>query len=503
VPAALLFGALGVTPLRSWDFWWHAAIGRLVDATGTVPTENLFLYTMEADHPSFIQPWLSQWALYVLEDALGLNAVLLLRNAAAGVAWAVLTWWAQRRAGSWQVAAVLALLVVPFGFLYIGARTHLLAWPLFLPCLALCYGVRSGRLSPFWLLALPGITALWVNLHGSFLIPSLIALAFLVDSGWQRLLGELEVPHGYWLIALVGSLGASVANPHGLEVWRYLVELSSNQVIQNTVTEWMPVTLGRPSFLGPLFYGLLLGGAALFGLGRSRFEAVDALLFFGFALMAALHARSLLWFALAVPVTLAPCASAVVDRWSAAADVDEPDPESRVSSLIHGTLIAAFVVSAVAVQPWTDDHELALSFRSDVRAKSPMIGLVPAEAPVDAIWLLKAAPTKRLRLFHDHRAPGFLIYHLQGVEPSQMVFVDNRVELPPAALWSEFERAGDAEDWRETFDEYDVNGAVLMHSTQGALVDEMEDSDQWRRLYNTDEYVVFLRRGFADTHPKR
>jgi hypothetical protein len=84
-----------------------------------------------------------------------------------------------------------------------------------------------------------------------------------------------------------------------------------------------------------------------------------------------------------------------------------------------------------------------------------------------------------------------------------MVFVDNRVELPPAALWSEFERAGDAEDWRETFDEYDVNGAVLMRSTQGALVDEMEDSDQWRRLYNTDEYVVFLKRGFADTDSRR
>ncbi|MGM0556674.1 MAG: hypothetical protein ACQEVA_09885 [Myxococcota bacterium] len=491
IPAVLMLGALGVTPLRSWDFWWHAAIGRLISATGTVPTENLFLYTMEVDHPSFIQPWLSQLLLYQIEDAAGLNVVLLLRNLLAGAAWAGLTWWATRRSGIIQLGALLALLVLPFGFLYIGARTHLFAWPLLLACLALCYAVRSGRLSPFWLLGLPAITAIWVNLHGSFVVPALVALAFWADALWARFDGNADVPHGFWLVAMLGALGASIANPHGLEVWAYLIELSSNQVIQNTLTEWMPVTLARPSFLGPLFYGLLVVGAAVFGLGRDKFEVVDALLFYGFAVMAALHARSLLWFALVLPVALAPCAGAI---WQQHVGSDDDAPPSRVASVLHGAVVLLLVAGALTLQPWTNNHDIALKFREDVRQRSPMTGLVPADVPVDAIWVLKTRPVERLRLFHDHRSPGFLIYELQGAQPTPMVFVDNRVELPSAALWSEFERAGDADGWRQTFREYDINAAVLMTESQSPLIAAMEDRNDWRRLYKTDEYVVYLRR---------
>ncbi len=497
IPAAILLGALGVTPLRSWDFWWHASIGRLIDATGSIPSQNLFLYTLEADHPSFIQPWLSQWLLFRLEDAAGLHVVLLLRNVLAGAAWAGLTWWASRRAGAGeasavQVGALLALVAMPFGFLYIEARTHLFVWPLFLACLALCYAVRAGRLRPLWLVAVPAITVIWVNLHGSFLVPALIALAFLADSAWVRLRGDTPVSHGMWLVALVGALAASAANPHGVEVWSYLIELSSNQVIQQTITEWMPVSLERPPLLGPLFYGVLVAGAVVFGVARERFEAVDALLFFGFGLMAALHARSLLWFALAVPVVLAPCAGALKRRWSSAVEADD-DP-SRIASMIHGAAVLALVGGALALQPWTSEHDLALKFRDDVRTRSPMTGLVPAALPVDAIWVLKTSPVESLRLFHDHKSPGYLIYELQGEEPSQMVFVDNRVELPSAALWSEFERVGEAEGWQQTVREYDINAAVLMPETQAPLVEAMEDSEDWRRLYKTDQYVVYRRR---------
>lgn len=494
LPTALILGALGVTPLRSWDFWWHAAIGRLISATGSIAAENLFLYTMEADHPSHIQPWLSQVLLFQIEDVAGLNAVLLLRNLLAGAAWAGLTWWATRRSGAVQLGALLALAALPFGFLYIGARTHLFAWPLFLACLALCYAVRSGRLSPFWLLGLPAITALWVNLHGSFLVPALIALAFWADALWLRFRGEADVPHGFWLVGMLGALGASIANPHGLDVWTYLIELSSNQVIQNTLTEWMPVTLSRPPFLGPLFYGLLIAGAAIFGLGRDKFEVVDALLFYGFALMAALHARSLLWFALVLPIALAPCAGAVWGgRPDAHGETEDIGP-TRAASAVHIGLIVALLGGAFGLQPWKSNHKIALEFRQDLRKRSPMTGLVTADVPVDAIWVLKAVPAERLRLFHDHRSPGFLIYELQDTQPSQMVFVDNRVELPSPDLWRTFDRVGDAREWSETFHEHDINAAVLTRETQAPLIAAMEDAEDWRRLYKTDDYVVFLKR---------
>lgn len=489
LPAALLLGALGVTPLRSWDFWWHAAMGRLIDARGAVPAENLFLYTMAVDHPSVVQPWLAQLWLYWLEDGAGLEGVLLVRNLLGGLGWALLTGWCVKRAGVRQAGAVLALCTMPIGFLYIGARTHLFAWPLLMAVLWVCYACRDGRVRAGWLLAIPVMVGLWANLHGSFVVGLLVLLAFAADAVWRAHRGGERVGRAWWGGVLVLSAAATQATPLGWGVWGYMVDVATHPVIQETRTEWMPVAWDRPEVIGPLFWGLVAVGVAVMARERGRVQAVDVLLFGGFSVMAAMQARALLWFAVVYPVAMAPAVGGLVARWRG--EREEPRP-SRAQSAVHAVVVLMMAGCALGVQPWRGDHALAALLRGDVRQETPMRGLVPADTPVEAIWLLRGAGGAGPRLFHDHRSPGFLLYHLQEGDPRPMVFVDNRVELASPALWERFEEVSQGRGWREDFDGYDLGGAVLSTRVQQGLIDELERADDWQRLYRGEGYAVFM-----------
>lgn len=490
LPPALIAAGYALLPLQSWDYWWHLAIGRLIDVEGRVPRRALFLYTMEADAPSIVQPWLAQWILYRIHEAFGLRANLALRGVlVAGALW-VTTWAAlgrsRARLACVLVAAVSGFLALPL----LDVRTSLFVLPLFVGLFVLGRRVAAARSVRAWLAAFPIVAALWANLHGSFVLPALLAGLFGVASLMR---GEANAAAGpgslVWGLVAAVSLAAPLVHPRGIEVWRYVYRVATDPVVREGVTEWGPTTLAYPSVAGPLFYVVWIGGAALMWVHRRSLSWSDAIAFFVFGAMAALQARWLVWFALAAPIVLSPALEP--DR----APERSPDQIASEGGRWWGAgVAAAAVVASVALQPiWPWWPSIAVRHATvPVRSEGRYAGSVLEETPVDSLAFLREQ-SPPARMFHDERYAGFLLFHLLDERPRRIVFVDQRVELPGESIWSTYRETIRGRDWRSTFEKYDIRLALLNRRRQARLAGALDEARDWRELHRSGANLLYVR----------
>lgn len=491
LPFALVALGFGLLPLKSWDYWWHIAFGRMIAATHEAPHHAHWLYTMPADASSWVQPWLSQWVLFKIHDTFGLHGVLLLRNALATFAFGGLGLWAARRAQSQMTGAILTLFLSAFGFFTIAARSHLIAWPLFFVIVPVAYALRAGRVPSAALVVFPLVTGLWSNLHGTFPVPLVIAAAFAGAEFVDRLRGgATHVARGpswkLWAATTVASVAATGLNPRGFEVWDYLLLMAANRELRETVTEWWPTTPWSPEVFGALFYVMLLGGLALMWRQRARLDYADLFMVLWTALLTIPQARFMLWFCLAFGIAVAPYL-----RRAQPTPTEQP---STASQAVNVVIVASLLLVALAVQPWGDANRFAAALQAaPARTSPPDLGLAQADAPYDAIPLIQAHFDKTPRLFHDHRNAGFLLFHLDVQPYEQVVFLDNRVELPPYSDWRRFDAIGRGENAEAELDELKVEAVVTSYHAHEGLIDVLKDSPHWTCPVDRDGYVLCWR----------
>src|SRR5262249_21441306 len=149
----------------------------------------------------------------------------------------------------------------------LALRPQLFAIALFAAVLAI---LAARARHPRRLLLLPLIAIAWANLHGSF--PLIVVLLGL---GWADELGRVLVARaairpghgparataairgstGIALFAAISAL-ATLATPFGIDGWRYVEHLASDQTVTSAVSEWRPPSPLDP--VGALFYLSLL-----------------------------------------------------------------------------------------------------------------------------------------------------------------------------------------------------------------------------------------------------
>src|SRR4051812_37461722 len=324
VPLALWVGAAvyaifvlaGNHLLIDPDTMWQITVGQWILDHGTVPTTDVYSFTMRG------QPWIStQWLAqvgYALAYGLaGWTGPVVLASLCIALSFALFTLFLARHFNDSTtlvfVAAALAL-TAP----HLLARPHVLALPVMLAWVAaLVRAADRGHAPPFRLLPL---IALWANLHGGFVLGLALIAPFAVDAvlnagGLRRKPLALR-----WAAFALAALTASCITPYG---WNSL--LASRKILAlgealPLIMEWRPADF---SSVGPLEICLLLG----FGLALYRgisLPPMRILLLLGMLHMGLSQARSLETLALLVPLFLArPLA-----RQLGAADREKPTAAS-------------------------------------------------------------------------------------------------------------------------------------------------------------------------------
>lgn len=495
-----VFGCLGaLVPIGPLDFWWHMAIGREIARSGSVPTTDLFSWTLPPNTPFFYQSWLSEWLFYQLHTLGGLGAIVVTRNLLLVSAYALIGLDARRRSRSWRLAA---LAIGGAGLMTLNnltVRPQMFSWLLFAATWALLSRFRAEAdaqqdrpLQGRYLLLVPLLMCAWVNLHGAFAVGlGLIGLTVAGETlklliGWrgrdERALRRSRVMW-LWLIgALSGA--ALLINPRGLAVIGYVGRLVGNPAVRQLVVEWQPTDL--LTFPGVLIPFALTLAAWLWRRRPERFDPTDALLLLAFAWLAWRGQRNVIWFGMVAW----PIVAGLLARPLHTARPFRRAPAPGVP-LINYAAMLGLGLPLLAVQP---PFKAALDLPPVFAGLGHSVAegsLIDQSTPVAAVeWLRDHPLPADARLFHDMGYGSYLVWAL----PEVRVSIDPRIELYPLADWQRYQRITRNQNALAELADLQATHALLSRLDQPELIETLAaPGSGWTQRYADDRAVFFER----------
>lgn len=446
------------------DLSYHIRLGEQI-LHGALPRVDTF--TFSAPGAGWTdQQWLAQAVLAAVYRAGGWNSVVLLKAALTGGTF-VFVFLACRASGaSPRAAAGLTVASYLLSSQNLGMRPQLLAVPLFAATLWIS---ATRRRHPRRQLAIPLLVVIWANVHGSFLLGPVIV-------GFDWLEDRRDHAPGARRTLLIGvaAAAATLVTPFGVGVWIYTATIGTNPTITRFASEWEPTTIR--SFTGA---GLFVSAAFVTWLVARRPEPVPwpTLLrlacFFALALPAI---RGVVWWGLVAPVTVAgllrPAPSVASDGGGS------PAAERRGSPVMNLTMVAIVIAAAALALPW---WRATPARQASAVLKEAPEGIAAAtsrvSAPGDHIWV-------------DQVWASWFEFRL----PDRLVFVDSRIEVYPARVWTDYlDAANGREGWQGILDRWDVDVVVLSPGQSGELVERIGRDPGWRRTYQDADGSVFVR----------
>jgi hypothetical protein len=457
------------------------ATGRLIVQEGAIPAVDMFSYT-QAGAPFYNQGWLAQVLLYGLYDLGGVPLILVVQSAVITLAYGLLLWLCIRRSGALRLSVAVLLLTLPLVFGNWNVRPQSYAFPLFAGFLVILTTWRTGHSRHGLLWLLPLLMALWVNIHGSFVLGGVLVALTFVGEGLRRLFAPrqpgAETPAPPLRILFFwGALTAAalLLNPRHIEVIGYVRDLLNTSAVTNLVTEWAPPT--RDTFTGRIFFLTVMASVALLSYARRPPDPIDLLLVGALFWLALGAERHIVWFGMVlVPLLTVQAASLV------AAPEGKPRRSAPGLPAMNAMLIGLLGLLLLLALPWVKPH-LGLP---------PEIGrLLAAETPVAAVDYLRAEPEPQRpeRLFHTIGAGSYLTWAV----PEQPVFIDTRIELYPLAQWRDYLSLNAGRNVDELLNKYLIDGLLLDNEQQAELLTYAEAAPEWEVRYR-DAWHTYLAR---------
>ena len=442
---------LGPRLLNDPDSYSHIAVGSWILAHGSLPTSDLFSFSMHGA-PWIAFEWLSE-VIYAAVYALsGWGGTVTLASAMIALALGL-----QMHVLLRKLPPMPALLIVVAAIVLLAphmlARPHVLTLPVMVIWTAALVDCMDRRAPPpYW--ALP-LLVLWANLHGSVVLGlGLIGPAVLEQvlaetrNEWPRVLMR-------WLPFTALAIAACCLTPYGAETLLMPFTTLGLGRGLNWIQEWRPQDFSHVS----AFELLLLAG--LLGLSRGvRLPAVRVLVMLGLLHFALAQARNIDLLAMLAPLYLA----APLARQFGAATMDDAAGPARGLKLA----VLAVMIAATALAQVRD-------MRPD-RRNTP-------ETAIAAAGLANAGP-----VLNDYTFGGYLIF--AGIP----TFIDGRGELfggPFIERYNLDVSLADLNDFLRLLDQYKIEATLLQPSTPAvALLDRLPD---WQRVYGDDVAVVHKR----------
>lgn len=489
-PALLLLPLLAVLGLTFFfaptdpDYWWHARTGQLISETGQLPRTDIYSFA-SADTPWITHEWLTELLLYRIERTFGYVANVGL-FAALGALTALLVYLHGRQRGIGHVGAVM-LMLWSFAILLplANVRPQMITVCATALCALLITMYRNGARRALW--ALPPLFALWVNLHGGYVIGLALLGLTLLGEG-IALVHRPGHDRRARLRAISPLLGASILaacatllNPHGLEALRYpLSYIGSGNPSQRYVAEWQSPNFHEAAFL-PFAAALLLG--LYLGVRQRPFGWPEALWACGFAFLGLQSIRHIPLFAVVVMPLLASGLAAASKEWPLT-----PWQQRRWQA-IRRTLLPVSVLLPLAL--------IGLACGTTTIRQQLQLGQAPGTAgyPAGAVAFLRAHsadPALQGRLFNEYRWAGYLIYSFY---PERQVFISAQGTDPYGAhLFVPYRRAIRLEPgWRATLDDWRIN--LVLVDKDGPLATVLTEDAGWREVYVGAVERLFVRQG--------
>lgn len=495
VPIFLVVGFGFLLKLRLVDFWWHLKIGEIIVNTRAIPRTDLFSFTA-AGQPFILQNWLVEVLYYLTYRAGGLPLLVTL-NAALLVAALLPVYSLCRRSTNRLRLGVVVAILPAVSLIYFGSvRSQVFSFALLSAFYWILHHYHRRQRDLLW--ALPVLMALWVNLHGAFVIGLALIGLFLCCEAASRLFygaqsntlttGELSK---LGLILMLTAL-ATLVNPETYRVYGYILAVATNPASQALVVEWQPPRVDELEslllFYGPFFISLLV---LLYA--RRRPLLIELALFLAFAIFGLKALRNGVWFTLIAAPILARHLPTIrvwdfiqplrrfrlVDSfilWVAR----RKDAVVPIRYRLNRQIALVMLTILVLVSPWIYPHLGNKLFGSTLWEPS---------TPVGAMDYIQQ---QRLQgnIFHPQIYGDYLIWRLW---PQQRSFIDGRVHLFDNSVIRDYRLAFNDPHWDERLARYDIRYLLLskVEEENHLMADTARTSNNWQVLYEDEQSILF------------
>ncbi len=447
----LLGFRIGVLPIGDNSMFTHLRTGIDMAAGDGIPSSDPYSYTARGTD-WVVQSWLPEWTygwLYRLADM----RLVVLQQA---ILIALLAWLVARlaRAGSPVRTAASATLAVALGAAYWSPRPLIFG----LICMALTVTVVERRRTP-WLL-LP-IVWLWVNSHGSFPL-GLVWLGARAAGEWLDWKDRPRETARYIWGFLVG-LGVAIVNPLGARLLLFPLTLGEKRTAFDAIVEWK-----SPDFhIAQNRVALLALTVILVLLFRARLTWRDAVPTMAFLVMSLYSVRNMPLLAIVV----APVLARILRRPEGGRPRPVPTERqlrlNRMMALLIASMFVVFGASALAGDP-----------------------LNTTRYPEEAVtWLEENGLLEEsTRLAHQDFVGNYLELRY-GRDVA--VFIDDRIDLYPVELTTDYVRLLQGREVFEILDRHRVD--IVLWELDRALPEQLRLSADWLESYRDDRWIVFRR----------
>jgi len=457
------------------DLWGHVKFGEDIWRTGRVIQPDTYSY-LTGGQAWINHEWLAEVTFYRIFSSFGAPGLIAFKSGVGllivGLVYRHLCRWGLSAARAGVVVLLVAIMLIHG----LGTvRPQLFTYLFFLLLLLLIHAAEHGRLR--WLWFCPVLFALWANLHGGFLA----GLAIL--SIWSGVHTAALVRRAHSasavlsrstltvLAALTTTVLATLANPHGAGLLRFLVRPAT--LARPDISEWQPIAI--VSFYGMLYLAVL--AAAGVGLLYSRIERRPALLVLlaCIALLPLTAERHGSLFALGMAVLAAEHMGSAWARWQPSRRAHEEARRDRRRQLWSAGVALALVVAIV---------RLSLPHFSCIQV-DPMVIHFPARA----VALLKdSGVSGNMAVFFDWGE--YALWHLS---PWIKVSVDGRRETvySERALTENLNFRTGINDWAAVLRNHDTHLALV--STKLPSFNLMKLKPGWRLIHEDETAGLFGR----------
>jgi len=192
-----------------------------------------------------------------------------------------------------------------------------------------------------WLLGIPLVFAMWANFHGGWIVGGAVLVVWAIGTALTTAQGRRDA------LVLVGigavSLAATLLNPYGIGLWRFLVETVG--VKRAEITEWQPVYVLDVTVWGLWLLTASLGATAAIRRLRSL-EPRRILVVLTLGLASLFVSRLLGFFALAVVMLFG---ASLMRTETTDAAPSATTPAARRIAIGLSTLMMVGALTAIAI----------------------------------------------------------------------------------------------------------------------------------------------------------
>lgn len=443
------------------DIWWHLKNAQTLVEQHYWVRFDTYSFTVTGT-PWINSEWLSELIYFVAWKIDGFRGVFLLSAAMAQAVMLGVLWLSYRASDSIKAAFLATSVAVSLAVVNFGPRTILFGWACLVVLMAILWQLLRKGTAPLW--AIPIIFALWVNLHGSWLLGlvlyAIVVACGLVDGTLGQVIATRWTASQLRTLILTGLaiLPALMVNPYGYKMVLYPFDMAYRQKLNiANVEEWASIDFHLPR--GKVALVLILALLALALTRRKSWKLSEAAMV-AFALYASLTYVRFLFMA---GILIAPVLARRLDF--------VPTYKREVDrSWLNAAIVA--VICAVMVYRIPSSKALA----EDLGKKFP----------ARAVRFLQQHPGQRV--INHYMYGGYLIWS----SPSIPTFVDSRTDI--------FEYQGVLQDYLElirltksleVLDKYKAHFVLFPKADPLSYL--LRNNASWKIAYEDDQDDIFER----------